>query len=415
MRLNILIGLILTQCFKDVRAAYSFTLEDNLRTAYLGSYNIYARPEANVHVTVALNIITLNSLSISSETMSISGYLTMVWYDQRLNWTADATYKNDIPAIYSSQDYIWRPALIIENSVSDIAVVSSTDVLMRIEKTGSVTWTPSNIYSTHCETDVTFYPFDTQECDVTVTTWGYTSIEISLQVDSEPVRLSYYKANGEWSYEGYSTSSSTGKREGSSTPEITYTLKFKRRPYFYLMNTLIPTILLAFLSAMVFKLPPDSGEKMGYCLTVLLAYAVYLTIVSGYMPSTSSSTSVLSVYLLIVLALGVISVFITIYVLECHHKDKEVPVPEWLSNLSMGCCAKFACWKDFKCRCGRKIKPEDYNTSVEKIKNKEDNDTPTWKDICHILDAFFLRIYFIIIGLLTCMMLLTLIIAYHAK
>jgi hypothetical protein len=52
-------------------------------------------------------------------------------------------------------------------------------------------------------------------------------------------------------------------------------------------------VLLAFLSAMVFKLPPDSGEKMGFSLTVLLAYAVYLTIISDDMPSTSTSTSVL--------------------------------------------------------------------------------------------------------------------------
>jgi hypothetical protein len=51
-------------------------------------------------------------------------------------------------------------------------------------------------------------------------------------------------------------------------------------------------VLLAFLSAMVFKLPPDSGEKMGFSLTVLLAYAVYLTIISDDMPSTSTSTSV---------------------------------------------------------------------------------------------------------------------------
>ena len=64
-------------------------------------------------------------------------------------------------------------------------------------------------------------------------------------------------------------------------------------PYFHILNSLVPMVLLAFLSAMVFKLPPDSGEKMGFSLTVLLAYAVYLTIISDDMPSTSTSTSVL--------------------------------------------------------------------------------------------------------------------------
>ena len=155
---------------------------------------------------------------------------------------------------------------------------------MKIKNDGEITWTPSGIYKTHCETDVTFYPFDTQECDV---------IELSLYVDTEAVRLSYFKENGEWEYQGYSSSSSTGTREGSSTPELTYTLKFKRRPYFHILNSLVPMVLLAFLSAMVFKLPPDSGEKMGFSLTVLLAYPVYLTIISDDMSSTSTSTSVL--------------------------------------------------------------------------------------------------------------------------
>jgi hypothetical protein len=67
---------------------------------------------------------------------------------------------------------------------------------------------------------------------------------------------------------------------------------------------------------------------------------------------------------------------------------------------------KFACWKDYKCLCGRKIKPsrEDQNYNMTEEKHCEDNetdDTITWKDICHILDAFFLRLYLIVIGSLT--------------
>lgn len=44
---------------------------------------------------------------------------------------------------------------------------------------------------------------------------------------------------------------------------------------------------MAFLVAMVFKLPADSGEKVGFGLTVLLAYAVYLSLISTDIPSTS--------------------------------------------------------------------------------------------------------------------------------
>jgi len=56
---------------------------------------------------------------------------------------------------------------------------------------------------------------------------------------------------------------------------------------FHILNTLFPVVMMAVLSAMVFKLPVDSGEKIGFSLTVLLAYAVYLTLISENIPSTS--------------------------------------------------------------------------------------------------------------------------------
>ncbi|XP_052079243.1 acetylcholine receptor subunit alpha-1-A-like isoform X1 [Mytilus californianus] len=412
--------LLLTTAVKNVHTAYSYALEDNLRTS-LGigtTYNLFVRPLSQVNVTVALNIITLNSLSISDQAMSLAGYLTMFWDDQRLDWSQDATYNTSIPAIYSNEENIWRPALIIENSVSDISIVSDANVLMKIQSGGSVIWTPSGIYITHCETDVTYYPFDTQSCDVIITTWGYTSIEIALYVAQEAVRLEYYKENGEWKYQGFSAYTTSNTREGSSTPEITFTLTFKRRPVFHVLNSLIPMVLLAFLSSMVFKLPPDSGERIGYSLTVLLAYAVYLTIISDNMPSSSSSTSVLTIYLLLVLALGVLSVIITIYVLDCHHKNEQLPVPKWLIKMSTSCLAKFACWKDNSCLCGRKVQPYgEAKDSVPETTDKHSGElgSLTWKDISQILDGFFLRLYLLIICFMTFILFLTLLVGYHIK
>lgn len=60
----------------EVKAAYTFALEDALRTALLGSYNIFVRPLVNVNVTIALNIITLNKLvSISKVQWCILNYI----------------------------------------------------------------------------------------------------------------------------------------------------------------------------------------------------------------------------------------------------------------------------------------------------------------------------------------------------
>jgi hypothetical protein len=54
-------------------------------------------------------------------------------------------------------------------------------------------------------------------------------------------------------------------------------------------------------------------------------------------------------------------------------------------------------------------------TEEKRCEDNETDDTITWKDICHILDAFFLRLYLIVIGLLTCLLLITLIAGFNSK
>jgi hypothetical protein len=51
------------------------------------------------------------------------------------------------------------------------------------------------------------------------------------------------------------------------------------------------------LTAVTFILPVESGEKLGYILTVLMALTVFLTLFADIMPSTSKHTSVLGMFL----------------------------------------------------------------------------------------------------------------------
>ena len=51
-------------------------------------------------------------------------------------------------------------------------------------------------------------------------------------------------------------------------------------------------VFLSLTSSLVFALPADAGEKMGLSITVLLAYAVYLTLITDAMPNTSMQVSI---------------------------------------------------------------------------------------------------------------------------
>ncbi|XP_055954375.1 neuronal acetylcholine receptor subunit alpha-7-like [Patella vulgata] len=53
------------------------------------------------------------------------------------------------------------------------------------------------------------------------------------------------------------------------------------------LNIILPVLFLSFMGALVFMLPADAGEKISLAITILLAYIVFLTIVSESMPQTS--------------------------------------------------------------------------------------------------------------------------------
>ncbi|KAK3746727.1 hypothetical protein RRG08_052019 [Elysia crispata] len=58
--------------------------------------------------------------------------------------------------------------------------------------------------------------------------------------------------------------------------------------------SLVDVIFLSLTSTLVFALPAEAGEKISMGITVLLAYAVYLTIVSDHLPNTSVQPSPLT-------------------------------------------------------------------------------------------------------------------------
>jgi hypothetical protein len=99
---------------------------------------------------------------------------------------------------------------------------------------------------------------------------------------------------------------------------VTFTLILKRGSSYYVLNVIIPVILLGILNVLTFVLPADSGEKIGYTITVFLSFSVFLTIISSELPRTSGS--ILGYYLIFQLVMGTSMLYYTtcIYRHLCH-------------------------------------------------------------------------------------------------
>lgn len=169
------------------------------------------------------------------------------------------------------------------------------DFLVRVRDNGTVSWDLPAVIITHCEVDITMYPRDQQNCDIELTSWAYNVDEIILSSFADDIDLTSMRQSGEWDIlkTGHLLENMTECCPVDVYPQLRFLITLKRKTSYYVLNILLPVVLLSFLSVVVFLLPMDSGEKMSYSLTVLLSYAVFLSIITGSMPTTSNHLSLL--------------------------------------------------------------------------------------------------------------------------
>ncbi|XP_076440192.1 5-hydroxytryptamine receptor 3A-like [Babylonia areolata] len=317
-----------------LNASASFTVNDeiSLKNSLLNNTGMTTvRPEKVTLVELSFNLLSINTVDIKNEVFGVSGWWSLKWRDERLNWVRSGF--TGIPVIQVYNDDIWTPALVVDNSVNDLSAIDEDTIPLRVRQDGEVTWNPPGILLTSCEMTVTYFPFDTQTCVIQVTSFGYTIQELNISVHTG-LSQTYFQLNGEWNIIRTWNERYEYNDGDYDYAKVAFYVELKRRAVYYGLNTMLPVLLNSLLIPMVFLLPHDAGEKIGYCLTALLAYVVILTIVTDGLPTTAKSQSLLGVYIALVLSQAGIAVVLAIHSLHIFHRDPGRPVPGWQGRLT---------------------------------------------------------------------------------
>jgi len=67
-----------------------------------------------------------------------------------------------------------------------------------VDSDGTIQWVPGGKFITSCHLDITFYPFDTQRCELDFVDWTYDGNFVTLVNGSEAIELSVFRTHGEW-------------------------------------------------------------------------------------------------------------------------------------------------------------------------------------------------------------------------
>ena len=177
---------------------------------------------------------------------------------------------------------------------------------------------------------------------------------------------------------------------------MTFIFKLERRADFFLVNVLLPLAMMGVLNLLVFILPQESGERVGYSITILLAISVFLTITADHLPQTSYPTvPLLSIKLLVDMVISSFVLLFTILTIRFYNMDEEKEIPHWMAIAALWltcCCRK-------KVRCGRVRPTTTIISSNVDIKEDrcdkenqdigESNSDVTWNTIGKASDVFF--------------------------
>ncbi|XP_069898396.1 neuronal acetylcholine receptor subunit alpha-4-like isoform X3 [Dipodomys merriami] len=265
--------------------------------------------------------------------MTTNVWVKQEWHDYKLRWDP-GDYEN-VTSIRIPSELIWRPDIVLYNNADgDFAVTHLTKA--HLFHDGRVQWTPPAIYKSSCSIDVTFFPFDQQNCTMKFGSWTYDKAKIDLvSMHSRVDQLDFWES-GEWVIVDAVGTYNTRKYECCAEvyPDITYAFIIRRLPLFYTINLIIPCLLISCLTVLVFYLPSECGEKITLCISVLLSLTVFLLLITEIIPSTSLVIPLIGEYLLFTMIFVTLSIIITVFVLNVHHRSPRThTMPAWVRRV----------------------------------------------------------------------------------
>ncbi|OWF37793.1 acetylcholine receptor subunit alpha-like [Mizuhopecten yessoensis] len=340
------------------------------------SYPKFIIPRADVNkpiiISVAFYLHGINYLDEVEGKLVTTAHLELGWNDTFLTW--DRRDFSNISYFYMPQSEDWRPDVSLYNGFTKLKELGDDVILVKVYYDGRMEWNPFEVFETKCDIAIKRFPFDCQKCKLVLRMWTSGAEDVKFGLRDSVLNMVSFEPNGVWDLRSSKIELDRGNAIVS--------LELDRRPEHYLLTLICPILLLSFLSIFTFVIPVDSGEKMGYSMTVYLAFAVFLTIVSSSLPVNSRAMSYMAVYLIGLLEKGTSIVIVTAAQVRLHHRQSNVDLPPSLRrviNISRG---MYIC-------SGRRVKPNriDVTKKTSSKNDKSDNSVPFYRNVIAVKEC----------------------------
>ncbi|KAK0152843.1 Neuronal acetylcholine receptor subunit alpha-9-I [Merluccius polli] len=319
---------LLVQVCHGAQGRYAQKLLTDLMENYSNALRPVEDTDKTLNVTLQITLSQIKDMDERNQVLTTYLWIRQIWHDAYLKWDKDDY--DGLEVIRIPSDLVWRPDIVLYNKADEESSgQAETNVVLRYN--GEITWDSPAITKSSCVVDVSYFPFDWQQCNLTFGSWTYNGNQVDICMGTDSGDLSDFVENVEWECHGMPAVRNVIMYGCCSDPypDITYTLLLKRRSSFYIFNLLLPCFLISFLAPLGFYLPADSGEKVSLGVTVLLALTVFQLMVAESMPP-SESVPYIGKYYIATMTMITASTSLTIFIMNIHFCGAEAkPVPHW--------------------------------------------------------------------------------------
>ncbi|KAE8620464.1 hypothetical protein XENTR_v10010265 [Xenopus tropicalis] len=295
------------------------------------NYDSKARPSKGIDdvvpVSLKLTLTNLIDLNEKEETLTTNVWVQIAWQDDRLTW--NETEYGGMPLVQVPHDMMWLPEIVLENNIDgNFEVAYYANVL--VHSTGYIYWLPPAIFRSTCSIEITYFPFDWQNCSLVFRSKTYSANDIDLHLvaddetglpfDQVDIDREAFTENGEWAIMHRPARKIVNpkySKEDLRYQEIVFILIIQRKPLFYIINIIVPCVLISSLVVLVYFLPAKAGgQKCTVSISVLLAQTVFLFLIAQMIPETSLSVPLIGKYLMFVMFVSTLIVLSCVIVLN---------------------------------------------------------------------------------------------------
>ncbi|XP_055336618.1 neuronal acetylcholine receptor subunit alpha-10-like isoform X2 [Paramacrobiotus metropolitanus] len=330
-----------------VRAKENQTDEQRLLYTLLRGYEKSVRPVRNastpINVRLGITLTHLFDLDEKNQVLTTMVWLDQEWIDELLIWNP-AEY-NGLAVLRIPCELLWLPDIVLYNNADDYTSGYMKSKAM-VQSDGNVFWPPPTKLRSTCRVNITFFPFDTQQCIMKFGSWTYNGFQVTVTNRTAEVDLKNYVKNGEWELLRIEVQRNEVFYSCCVEPffDVTFYITIRRKVLYYTYNVIFPCMMMSALTLLVFLLPPDSGEKIALGVTVLLAFSVFMLAIAEKLPETSDFIPLIGIYLTVVMTMTSISVIMTVIILNFHFRSPEkYTVPPWVCDVVLNKLAYILC------------------------------------------------------------------------